>query len=197
MASKPLAIGRAGCAIRRSFFSHIPIIYGILSDDNILHLTQADATNIPFNDNEFDKVVGLECAFHFSTRADFLKESYRVLKCEGHLVLSDFIARSNINKTIWTRVASFLGRRSWQIPKNNMYCSKDYKIILEQIGYKDIDIEVINEHVFDQFTAYQRSRFDNENFKKRYNPLVRWAAKKQIDWGFLNTLDYVVVTARK
>jgi len=162
-----------------------------------ISLVLGDATNMYYQANEFDKVVGLECAFHFCTRDDFLEESYRVLKPDGRLILADFIGRTNHRKTWKQVVASFLGRRSWQIPAYNLCQQREYQYKLEQIGYRDIEFESIRKNVFAQFVAYQRQRFDTDNFRRRYHPLIRFVAKLQIDWGFLDTLDYVVVTARK
>lgn len=162
-----------------------------------IDLRQGDATAIDFPEDYFDKVVGLECAFHFCTRQDFFQEALRVMKPGGQLTLADFIARPNTPANLQQHLASFMGRRSWQIPRSNLYSQEHYRQLLENAGFRDIHIQNINAHVFSHFVNYQRKRFDTDNFRQRYHPLIRWVAKQQIDWGFLDTLDYILVTARK
>lgn len=58
---------------------------------NEISLTQADACKLPFADASFDRVLAVECIFHFPSREDFLQEAYRVLRHGGTLTLSDFI----------------------------------------------------------------------------------------------------------
>lgn len=162
-----------------------------------IHLREGNAVATGFDANSFDKVMALECAFHFCTREDFFREAHRVLRPGGQITLADFIARENQPMTFKRWVASLLGRRAWQIPAYNLYPVARYRQELENLGFKNIRVENINAHVFKHFVAYQRQRFDTEGFKRRYHPLIRFTAKLQIDWGFLDTLDYIMVTAEK
>jgi SAM-dependent methyltransferase len=51
-----------------------------------------DACSLPFEAGSFDRVLAIECVFHFSSRASFLCEAARVLRPGGLVVLSDFVA---------------------------------------------------------------------------------------------------------
>ncbi len=44
---------------------------------------QGDACRLAFREGAFDRVIALECAFHFNTRHRFISEAYRVLAPGG------------------------------------------------------------------------------------------------------------------
>lgn len=49
---------------------------------------------LPFADASFDRVLAVECIFHFPSRTAFLAEVRRVLRPGGALVISDFVPAS-------------------------------------------------------------------------------------------------------
>jgi MPBQ/MSBQ methyltransferase len=53
-----------------------------------------DAAKLEFADAEFDAVICVEAAFHFDTRDTFLRETFRVLKPGGSIVLTDMLFRA-------------------------------------------------------------------------------------------------------
>ncbi len=60
-------------------------------DGNSILFVEADACALPFPDDSFDRVLAVECIFHFPSRLSFLKEASRVLRTGGRLALSDFV----------------------------------------------------------------------------------------------------------
>lgn len=61
------------------------------SDGNAISFVGGNACALPFADNSFDRVMAVECIFHFPSRLDFLREVKRVLRPGGAMVLSDFV----------------------------------------------------------------------------------------------------------
>jgi ubiquinone/menaquinone biosynthesis C-methylase UbiE len=62
---------------------------------NTVTFVVGDACALPFDERSFDRVLAVECIFHFPSRRGFLSEARRVLKLGGRLTISDFIVDSN------------------------------------------------------------------------------------------------------
>ena len=58
---------------------------------NALHFVHGDACRLPFASAAFDRVLAVECIFHFPSRRQFFAEARRVLRRGGKLALSDFV----------------------------------------------------------------------------------------------------------
>jgi SAM-dependent methyltransferase len=59
---------------------------------NVIELVVGDACRPPFADDAFDRVMAVECIFHFPSRRRFFEEAHRLLAPGGLLVVSDFVS---------------------------------------------------------------------------------------------------------
>jgi ubiquinone/menaquinone biosynthesis C-methylase UbiE len=162
--------------------------------DPKIEFSYGSATEIPFDDTAFEKVVALESAFHFDTRQRFFRESYRVLKKGGSLTTADVIAGTQ-TRGFRAFMMEFLGRAFWQIPKSNMIDAAQYKDQLEDAGFVNIKVRNISREVFIPFKDFARTRTLDAEVKARLHPWLRamWRAPHQ----GLAIFEYVIVTAEK
>lgn len=57
---------------------------------------EADACALPFADASFDRLLAVECIFHFPSRRQFFAEAARVTCPGGRLVFSDFVTSAKL-----------------------------------------------------------------------------------------------------
>lgn len=109
-----------------------------------IDLEVGDATDLNFTEKSFDKVVALDCAYHFDTREDFFKESHKVLKDNGTLVISDYLPLKT------TKIGMIRRRilRKVCIPKENMYDIEMYEQKLKECGFEVVKKEEIGRYIF-------------------------------------------------
>jgi microcystin synthetase protein McyJ len=156
------------------------------------------ATAMEFPDASFEKVVALECAFHFDTREQFLREAFRVLKPGGIIALADMLPNPGKKSS---RATAF-GRRYGHIPEANLYDREEYSRRLSAAGFGDVMVESIREDVFPGMANYSRQRIEE---KKKMDEVVvevseddRAQCRGVEMWERGTGLtDYVIVSARK
>jgi microcystin synthetase protein McyJ len=163
-----------------------------------IDLRLGSATAMDFPEASFDKLLALECAFHFNTRDSFLREAYRVLKPGGTIALADLLPQPGMSNGVVNRI----GRRYGHVPEENHYDRDEYARRLATAGYVDIHVESIREHVYPGMAKYIWERI--RKGKKLDEVVVdvtdddrahcRGVSLWERSSGFS---DYVMVSARK
>ena len=166
--------------------------------DDRITLTVGSAVQIAYPDKSFEKVIALECAFHFKTREQFFCEAFRVLKPGGRLALTDMLpspgkSSSGVSRRI-TRIRAC-------IPEENMYDRIDYAKKLKAIGFTDINVLSIPGYVYPGMARYADNRL---NKQADYNTRIERLTNEDIEtvkgverWDALGISDYIIATACK
>lgn len=101
----------------------------------------------------YDRILALDCAYHFRTRSEFLEQSLVRLAPGGRIALADICFASLDKWTARTLIALFS-----PMPKENVITSEEYVRKMQIIGYRDVRLEDITDDVFPGFQTFLRSR---------------------------------------
>jgi ubiquinone/menaquinone biosynthesis C-methylase UbiE len=124
---------------------------------NIVSLINATATTLPFADECVDRVVALESAQHFKPLQHFFKESARILKPGGLLIIAMPIMISPRNNKInWSRFVHLFRKLgilyfSWA---SEHYTLDSIESSLKSEGISIEDIQHIGHYVYEPLADY-------------------------------------------
>lgn len=161
-----------------------------------LHLLQGNAAALPFEPERFDRVLALECAFHFDTRQQFFAEAFRVLRPGGLLAMTDMLP--SVGRPQPHRLQRFVHRRIF-VPTANCYDRHSYAQLLRDTGFQAVEVEPITAWTFRGYERYILQRLAG---RARHRIRVRLQDEHTpAHWGLLEHAagfaEYVLVVAQK
>jgi cyclopropane fatty-acyl-phospholipid synthase-like methyltransferase len=167
-----------------------------------IDLREGSATRMPVPDRSCDKVISLESAFHYDTRADFFAEAFRVLRPGGRLATADIIPMPGGKRRFGGEdapayVIDRLARQFWQIPQANMYDREEYARRLAAAGFTDVRVESIRAHVYPGLRDFARTRLRMPEVREKVHPVVRLGGAWLDFVAGPRGPDYVLATARR
>eukprot|EP00163_Fabomonas_tropica_P010314 TRINITY_DN2040_c0_g4_i1.p1 TRINITY_DN2040_c0_g4~~TRINITY_DN2040_c0_g4_i1.p1 ORF type:complete len:337 (-),score=33.54 TRINITY_DN2040_c0_g4_i1:711-1721(-) len=166
--------------------------------ENVIHLRHGIASDLPYDSARFDKVLSLDSAYHYRTREAFFHQAFRVLRSGGILAIADMVPQqlptSFIAKTACDLLAEFS-----LVPKENLYDMDTYIKKLEQAGFVDIQLECVEDMVFEGFADFVERH--HSEFAAVTNP-IHWgkytsAAKTLRAASKKKWFHYIMVSAKK
>ena len=160
----------------------------------VIELQEGDATKLEFDDGAFNKLLAVECAFHFDTRRDFFAEAARVLQPDGVMALTDLIPKRGVDTKTYLEEENTLAIDIDMYNRANAYDEDTYVGYLKEVGFTDIRVESMTEWTLARFVPALHQYADKQT-DEAFEKIHRHADKLQriIDLGE----DYVLVVARR
>jgi len=113
--------------------------------------------NHPLNpassEEAFTSILALDCAYHFRTRSDFIRQCFKRLQPGGTLALTDLYLDGRIPpRLLWLICFMF------SLPQANVWSKERYIQELREAGFEMHNFEDITAFVFPGFLTFLRSR---------------------------------------
>lgn len=163
----------------------------LLSGINLINST---ATSLPLADRSVDRVIALESAQHFRPFSDFIKESKRVLKKDGLMVLAlPVMTRSaKSNELLKLGILSF----TW----SSEHYALDYvRQVIERSGLKITSTHALGSRVYQPLTDYYAENRESlrrkilERYPSYVEKILFKSLVKMSDVSKNSIIDYVLI----
>ena len=146
--------------------------------NNTFEFVNADATNLPFSDASFDRVMALESIFHFPDREKFLLEAKRVLDISGTITCTDFIASENLKffRSIVGLLFKDIEKQTWG--NMNVISEQKYSELEDLLGLTRCSFEDMSPKVYPTYEIIRKKSVLSQNQSFLFiNALIQLFAK--------------------
>jgi len=113
-----------------------------------VHLHLSDGTASPTGERH-DRVLALDCAYHFARRPAFFSHAFQTLSPGGTLALTDIVVADGASAAHHARLAKICG-----IPPGNLLTQKAYGQNLTELGFRNVRFETLDEEVLSGFSRF-------------------------------------------
>jgi SAM-dependent methyltransferase len=117
-----------------------------LFTDISLHL---DTGNLNLPEENYDRVLALDCAYHFAPRCAFFARALRSLHPGGLLALTDIVMADGTSSAQHAGLAKLC-----RIPLENLLTQQAYGQALQDLGFRSIRFECLDEEVLNGFARF-------------------------------------------
>jgi len=137
-----------------------------------------DAERLPFRDKAFDTIISSEMIYYLNEPELFVKESHRLLKRKGKLIMSS----ANQDMQIYDKIRKFarkmgIKRMYFDDPVNSFMRMEDMEKLLRKNKFK---IKVANKIVLLPFRAFHGiNRLAERTFLKHFSIFIFIVAEKE------------------
>ena len=96
----------------------------------------------------YDRVLALDCAYHFDKKLNFFCEANRMLRTSGKIVLADILLHKEAKNFLWKKFLIWAIAKSSSIPIENLVTIEEYTVQLEKAGFQHVQYQFIDRQVF-------------------------------------------------
>lgn len=100
-------------------------------------------------DESYDRVLALDCAYHFALRSAFFTHAFQTLMPGGMLALTDIVVADDTHSSEHARLAKLCG-----IPPENLLTQTAYAQALTNLGFTAVTLQRLDEEVLSGFTRF-------------------------------------------
>jgi SAM-dependent methyltransferase len=119
----------------------------VARDGNAVGFDRGDACRLPYPDSSFDRILAVECIFHFASREQFFREALRTLRPGGTLTLTDFLpARLSLPIVRLATEFPALTRFQYFGPCNLRYTIHGYRRLGRRTGFATLVERNVSRH---------------------------------------------------
>lgn len=123
---------------------------------NTVAFCQADACSLPIDAESVDRVLAVECIFHFPSRERFFAEARRVLRPNGVLALSDFVPSRAFVPATRVIASGWFGRINFFGPCDVGYTVERYRRLARDAGFDVLVDRNVTRHILPTYDYLER-----------------------------------------